>query len=448
VYDETGRPVAAARIVARPTRAQVLTAVADTTGDGTYQIRRLPPGPLILVWQRDAAGARARIEQIELAPGEDRVVDFHAAGEGSRLRGRVLDADGPVPGAVVALFPLDERGERGPGMRTGRTDGEGAFVFAGLVAGRYVLVVAAGTNGPRTSETVEIPAGGEAIREVRLHSGSISGRVVDAEGRGVGDTTVLVVRGDPPADATVEVLLEALKGQTLTAPDGTFEVPGLPSGRYVVRVRHDAHAAARSAEIALADGEARTGVEVRLARSGALVLVVSGPDGPVDAIAVLATDERGRCPSVVPVLRRGEGGRIAIPHLAPGNWRLVVDAEGLAPAVLDGLAVPDHGVLERRVVLVRGGTLRIRVADAAGAPAPGVRLLLEPLDGTPPVRLLHGRDLVGPPLVTESDGTAVIRNAPPGRFRVRVLVEEEETAAREVAVTDGEETELRIALPR
>jgi hypothetical protein len=342
---------------------------------------------------------------------------------------------------------MNAEGETGPSLRTDRTAEDGSFRLRGLVAGRYLLTVASGTSGPRSSEIVEVPAGGSVTREIRLHAGSISGRVLGHDGRPVGDAIVVVVRGDPPADAAPADLVRALAGQAVSAPDGSFLVPGLPDGRYVVRVGHEAHGAARTGEILLAGGEPVEGVEIRLPAAGALVLRVSGPDGPLDAIVVLARDERGRSPSLVPRERTGKDGRIAVPSLTPGVWRIEVGAAGLAPAALDGVRVPDRGVAEIAVRLVRGGSLRVTVTDGDGRPVDGATLRAEPLDGGPPARLLSGSALLGAALVTAADGTAVLPNVPPGRFRV-IAARDGAEAAGEVTIENGTESGIRIVLSR
>src|SRR5439155_6137943 len=115
---------------------------------------------------------------------------------------------------------------------------------------------------------------------------TLAGRVVDRDGQGLADATVLVAE---------------LHRMTTTGPDGAFRFPAVPPGRYTVVVRRVGYAA-RVGEVDVRTGPA----ELTLVPAAVQVepVTVSATRQPIDALG-----------SPLPVaglgggrLRRGEGG--------------------------------------------------------------------------------------------------------------------------------------------
>ena len=158
------------------------------------------------------------------------------------VSGRVTLKSEPARGVVVLLQSEEamRAGDRSPGLRM-KTDENGRFRFAGLKAGRYMLVAFApgfvtpseNTFGPRT-KTIEL-ADGENVdnQEIALKRGAvITGRVTDASGRPLVEQRVELTRLDD-------------RGQPARAPGfnpyanstddrGIYRIYGLQSGRYLV----------------------------------------------------------------------------------------------------------------------------------------------------------------------------------------------------------------------
>jgi Carboxypeptidase regulatory-like domain len=155
------------------------------------------------------------------------------------LRGRVVDAG---TGAALARVRVRPQGAAGP-IPPILTDGEGAFAFANLPAGGYVL-----SADKSTYMTTRYPEPGRLIRAGRqpltlrdgesrddvvirmFHGGVLAGRVLDAHGDPVEYADVRVFRVPRSGRATM------FGGQQTNAL-GEFRVPRLDAGRYMLFVQ-------------------------------------------------------------------------------------------------------------------------------------------------------------------------------------------------------------------
>jgi hypothetical protein len=145
--------------------------------------------------------------------------------------GRVLDASSgaSIGGAIVSLASV------GGGQVRDRllTDAKGRFLFAGLLDGRYSLVILASDYLPSRPIMVVVGAGVAAETVVRLvRPASISGAVQDE-------------RGDPIIGARVQLLTRSRSGSGLqwglrnvgyTDDRGAYRIAGVTPGGYLVEV--------------------------------------------------------------------------------------------------------------------------------------------------------------------------------------------------------------------
>ena len=189
---------------------------------------------------------------------------FQDARAQGAVTGTVIDADGnPVAGAMVVIRgEMQRRGER-PYLNTMQTNDEGGFGFRRVPAGNYMIgAMARGLGGVR--QAIEV-ADGE-VTEVGLQLpgakgggdqpevGSVTGRVIDADGNAVAGAKVMMV----PADGMRRH--RALTART--ADDGSFTLDAVPVGRYVIAAMARGLGADRE-RIAVAADQA-TDVELQL----------------------------------------------------------------------------------------------------------------------------------------------------------------------------------------
>lgn len=190
---------------------------------------------------------------------------------------------------------------------------EGGFVFDRLELGRYRvgLTRALDEVGPSVAD-VELKQPGQVV-EVELTPApalAIAGSVVDRQRQPVPDAWIRAwaasAFGAPSLDASDAVL---------TGVDGSFELPGLSPGRYVVAVEHP-RGATRQGDV----DAGRRGLALVLDEFGSMSGAVTTPDGlPAPAFSVLLMN-----PGASPVRVDGSRGRWEMPWLASGDYRVLV----------------------------------------------------------------------------------------------------------------------------
>jgi hypothetical protein len=276
------RPSGTARIGGRITAADTREPLSGATvrlndgyggrttsdADGRYEFRDLPAARytvdaysenfISLSYGQSAPGKpRKSLVLADRAATDDVDIALPRAGV---ILGRVLDDIGnPVSGATVSTMRQEFTTGRPPiafGGNRATTDGKGEFRLIGVFPGEYVIAALAPptTPRPRQVDASDKPSGlaityfpsatdPAAATRVTIDAGqvvagidvallavplaSISGTVVDSDGRPVVVTGVQARLRD---DSTI-----CVGGSAIPRSDGTFVVPNLLPGEYLVR---------------------------------------------------------------------------------------------------------------------------------------------------------------------------------------------------------------------
>lgn len=244
--------------------------------DGTFRIRGLPPGRHTL---RVEDGDRSVTVEADAGTSDLRIELPAAPPEFPPLRLRVVDPEG-APVAWASVDVMDPSGRR-----VGHSwiqDGEGRVPLSD--APRTVAIEITGAEScheaplPCAPTRVVRTVAPDEVVEIRMEPGrTISGRVVDADGRGVAGVRIdAQPEGGPFGDDSTE---------TNSAPDGRFLLEGLAEGehRVEVRIEWDGPRVARTVAAGAAD------VELRLPpRRESRVTVVDERGAPIRGAGVLA----------------------------------------------------------------------------------------------------------------------------------------------------------------
>jgi protocatechuate 3,4-dioxygenase beta subunit len=469
VVDPAGRPVSGVSVRARATAAMTSSfGSGDHKSDdsGAFQLDSLRPGEYRVTAQRNWTPLRKPGSTDDAKQGEKAIVRANQTAvvklvvesQNGTIRGTVVDAEGkPVSDAFVsAARESDAAGAQRTSVQATRwswddkpvlTTVDGTFTLDGLSPATYT--VRAYRKG-----------GGEAVAE-RVAIGSTAKLQIKATG-----TIEGVARrpGGAPAELTLKVS-DAATGFSRTEKfyktDGRFVVRDLPEGNFKLTV--SAEGAQKQIELALAEGELKSGVVVELDALVTLTgrVVELGTQTPVPAMRMMAslasggttfsfsmnddelenvTDEAGRF-----TIKNAPRGKLSIRGF-PKNFR--DDAYGFVSAVrdVDGTGTVDIGDI---------GVVKNRVKKGDPVGELGVNFAQQPPQTPPDKRELQVSwiDPAGPAAKTElvvgdvvttidgidvtgggSSNASTLLRAPPGTKLVLVL-------ARKVTV------ELTLAPP-
>ena len=441
--------------------------------DLSYELRALSPEKVHAVDVRVDGLLDHRIEMLEVAAGEHRVLDVSLR-RGASILGRVTDEGGSGISGVDVETMGDRRRLRSRSSATASTDEDGRFALHGLSAGAVrVQASIVGMVSPEP-ETV-------LLEEEQVLTGH---DIVLLRGNRVGG---VVLWNDEPVPRARVVVHEMARsamggmrrqqvGSATTGEDGRFQVQGLGDGPFEVVANLDA--SPHSGHGVGVGWEAMVETITELPASPTEVVVqAEDADAPPDAAAPEGPgpDFRGVAKDVPPetldlailleppltivgrvlddagnplasfaieaVLSEGNvddwsaprtsdafeepDGTFALTGVYPGEWSVTAEAPGFADMEEPvRITIPQVGdplvfVLERNAV-VSG-----RVLDPAGAPVAGAAVF--PDDRDNPFGMRFGDDDVK----TNDEGRFTLEDLPPGALS---LVANHDDWARSEAV--------------
>lgn len=330
-----------------------------TDDDGSFSLEGVAAGPVRLN-TRAPGRQEAKLEGLEVKPGQDLAGLQLVLAPGATVEGRVLSPEGePVTGAevvVVEASPGD-----GPAFSSlrARTDGDGRYRIDGVAPGPRV-VEARAEGYQRAVRDVEVSPETRAV-DFRLERGlELSGRVVDAAGTPIPSVQLSLIAGDD----------FFLAPRTLSGPEGAFRFSGLKDGTYRLMARKDGYASERGGDTLRLAGSSVSGIEVKLSAGGTIAGRISGLEpSQLSRVRVWASSE----------LHLGQidpEGNYRIANLPPGYWRVTAVVPD-TPLHAEGRAILEPGAAEARVDLDLGGGHELTgVVLRNGQPLAGASLAL------------------------------------------------------------------------
>jgi hypothetical protein len=311
----------------------------------------------------------------DVLPGEETVIDL-ALPAGVLVRGVVQDdAGSPVPGAAIWL---SSPGNWSEGRVVGEADDRGRFELREVGDGRHV--------GARSAE--HAPSGlfkldgqpGDVLDVVLMVGGacgSVKGRVVDPEGRGVGGASLRVEgwdggwHGQQIPDGSRRLPPAAMLATS--ADDGTFAFHGVPVGKQRLLAARSGFSMAEVAVVVQADTEAEP--TVRLAASASVRGTVRDAAGRPVVGAQILIGEFGLFASSDTTT--GPDGCYELTDLVLG-WRILQASSPDHGRAAESLVVTEGAELTCDLVLTLGRSITGTLLDADGAPAPKWLLVAQP----------------------------------------------------------------------
>ena len=297
------------------------------------------------------------------------------------------------------------------------------------------------------------------VQDGRAGTAGVRGRVVDGRtGLPLGGVEVIAVK-DQPSLAPIFDRFRGLfqegmfvdtraprreLGRTVSRPDGSFELLGLPPGRVFLDGRSDAWFVRTPAAARVALGEVVEGLELRASPGGRLRGIVLGADGAptpgasvsvrpgLNAFLGQITDRQYRWLDTV----TDDQGRFDIPGVPEGDgYTVAVTAPTVALEEVHGVAIRAGQVTALTVQAHQGAVVAGRVLDPDGAPLAGASVAMIYLDLS---RVLFSADGRTEPLRTDAEGRFRLEHVAAGRVAIVAAADDlAPSNIEELAVVDG-----------
>lgn len=309
--------------------ASVAVASRSTTtkSDGSYELGDLDAGTHYIGVETDAGIAPKQPWKVDVAVGATVVQDL-TLDPGGAIVGTVIDSDGK-PAARVNVTIMYPR------YLTTTSGDDGSFRFDNVDPGRCT-VDATEPDGRFKGERVTVRANQTTTVKLVIAAapGKISGVVVDAGGKPLGDAFVVAAR---EIDGRVDTRPWLDDGsQVLAGVDGTFTVTRLVAGSYMLRAYRTGGGEATIEHVPVGGR-----VRIQIKPTGSIAGTVRTLTGAPMDITVSATDTSNGFSQRERFYRTG--GRYHLDDLPAGEYRITVSA--------------DEGEIQTAATLVEGARL-------------------------------------------------------------------------------------------
>jgi hypothetical protein len=346
IVDPSGAPVPDAEVLIQ-IAGGTSSALCHSDAHGRWHVDRLPAG-------RHAASASAA------QFFDDRASVFETDGVHARSGIAVSVAvGGEISGIVVDLAGAPVAGAAVRGLATAlTTDATGHFHSFGERPGTSQVAAATATAASPPAQVV-LGRGGHAELRLVVQPARLAGTVVDAHGAPAAGVDIVAI----PDRGLV------LSGQTDAA--GRFDLGGAVPGSYKITVERNRQIGVEltaTAQVTAAPHPVALVLPAHAAITGRVVF--EGRPIPVFGYEIYS-----------PVLERMTGavkvigapdGRLTIPELPVGTWRMEIRAPGFAARTVEAIELrAGHDVELGAVELERGRGVSGRIVDADGAPVAG-----------------------------------------------------------------------------
>ncbi|APR77887.1 Hypothetical protein A7982_03234 [Minicystis rosea] len=268
----------------------------------------------------DGAAATSHRMEIRLRPKGAETLGVE------RIAGRVIDAGGaPVAGALVRAEPADRGPEALHTSARALSDAAGHFSLEGLDPGLHTVVAA--HAGFASSAAERVSAGSLDLVLGLRRGGSLSGRVIEAEGGAPVPAFTIVVarRKGPVKEVSVAV-------RSVIDSDGRFTIPDLEPGDYRVRAAANAHAPTAPLDVSIPEPPTQAApIQLALGRGGRLTGKVIDVEGgaPLAYARISIENAFGDTTIAVPIVASAltdDRGDFELGGIPPGARSIMVAA--------------------------------------------------------------------------------------------------------------------------
>ncbi|MBM7553900.1 carboxypeptidase regulatory-like domain-containing protein [Thalassobacillus pellis] len=404
-----GGPIQNAEV--RLTNLEGILIASDTTDTaGDYSFTGLVPEQYQISVM--APGFQSQVTATVVAPNQTYTVNFVLLGNPGSITGQIQDSatNTPIPNATVELLT-----QTGVFIASVTSDATGNYTFGNLSAGNY-LVRATAVNYASSTVSTIVTAGNTTVTDILLQAnpGTVTGTVRDGE------------TNAPLPGAVIQVLnsQNVVVAATTADAGGVYTVDQLKPGFYTLVFSANGYSNITiGAEIS---PNGITVVDAELSRlAGALAGTVQNGSGGAISGGLVSVFQNNIL--ITTAVTDGDGNYF-ITGLAPGNYTVVISAEGFSTNT-SAAAIENGQITELNVVLEENpGTLSGSVFDSSSNPVAGASIT---------VQLSSGSGIVIATTVTASDGSYTMEGLAPGNYSVVASADNLQSAVQGVTIVSN-----------
>lgn len=406
-------------------RAQSTRGNSTSEEDGSFEIEGLLSGTYSLSARSDEYTSPDNPQEVELSSSSNEEIEM-VISKGATLIGLVVDEEGKaIKGASISARSM-VRGWRSSGNATALDDG--TFEITALKPGSYRLTASMGRWGGETLRgigkgdddvqgkvvAVSLDKKQEVTLVVQSQNGSISGIVVDEQGKPVSDAFVDSERQSDSAGAVKGRARRTVRwGQwdsqpVLTDMEGRFTLDSLADGTYTVFAHRKGGGEAFAEDVAIGDEATLT---IRTTGSLKGRVSIEGGTFPVQFTISVADKETGFSRSETYYRTEGSWSLSDIPKSSLDIQVTATEGTANLKAVALGEGEDKGGInlsLEARST-VTGQLVSLETEE----PVSGMHISISPASGG---RFSFSRG--DKERITDEEGRFVVEDAPAGRVQV------------------------------
>ncbi|MDE0585923.1 MAG: carboxypeptidase-like regulatory domain-containing protein [Planctomycetota bacterium] len=352
-----------------------VTVMAD--GNGDFHVDKLAEGIWILRASYDGF-ATAEIRPIMLLKGKNADRQKVVLPDEFTIGGVVLDEQQmPIADAVIGVARTSPRPTLTGSATTNR---QGEFKVRGLQEGSYGLSVQA--PGYTNGRSGRVNAGEDNVQIVMQVKGSVSGRVSGSAGQSISSFQLEILRTRRGNQQY------GLTGQRykFTDTDGTFDLPDLAPGSYILLGRANGYAPTYSSSFSVGRTKVE-GIDILLEAGGVIkgtivdgeghpvsgaVISVHGEDFTLDSNDTLFGSAIGD-PNNMPQVktRSNSKGEFTLDNVVPSALTLQIEHSEYLDELVVSMASSGTTTNVGRIVIYQGGSVHGVVSDKNGDPLAG-----------------------------------------------------------------------------
>lgn len=328
-----GQGVANARVLAVAISSQQQSARGETrtneTGDFVFE--SLIPGEYNLIATADGFRMTSGPKRVSTGTNTSIIEMMREAA----VTGRCVDAatGDPIPNFTCRLrfwYGAQQPSQLANEKSYPQSNPNGEFVIAGVAQGDYVVEASAPGYAPGFSSNFSVPAGGKDVGNITVglsKGGSLSGRVVDGEGKPVARARVTTHDNEWTDDEFTRVLgfsypTNATSAEARTDDQGRFSIQNLTPETYQINVRAAGFTLLVKKDVRVGGESPTDAGELKLARGGSLKGTFFDASGkPLSGGMVSLRLAEGDYPASY-ATKSGTDGRFAFTNVTPGRYYL------------------------------------------------------------------------------------------------------------------------------